>query len=160
MHSCATRSGRQATLNHLNENKCKLIYFYSFISINQSLDDIVLFKNIDLQYSEPCAGCSKCYLTFERPEAKTTQVEPQSSWAKWLRFGFSARKQPDSAEQIAWKKMKTVRNDNCGQLKQLTASDVLNLRVQNDPNSHPNRLLVRWYSKQKDQTKLDFFSDV
>lgn len=112
--------------------------------------DLTISGDLQVDYSEPCSGCSRCMERSKRPAA-APQVAPQST-AQTKRWwsAFTPRTQkpvekidesPNTPPQIDYS---TIDNENCGQLsgKLSKTSEILNVTLLNDPQSNHSNLIV------------------
>ncbi|KAI1299394.1 Acylglycerol kinase, mitochondrial [Halotydeus destructor] len=112
--------------------------YLSLISNSMFRDwsSLTLPFNLEMKYTKPCSGCSKCVTEpAEIEELHAEEVQVQTRW--WQAFVPKTRTSAIGEETVAVPEMpkidySTIINEDCGNWYNLDPSDSINLLIEND----------------------------
>lgn len=133
-------------------SKCILI-LVSF-SLTQNLSKFELGPALSLNYTEKCAGCSRCFNEFGNQKLEQAK---QRSGGWFSMFRSVDQKRSDQLALNLETKMKRTVNPECGQWKTMTVDRLMNVQIENSPRSEQPELKLKILQNSGDLTRSQFF---
>jgi hypothetical protein len=95
---------------------------------------------VNISYSKPCTGCSKCYQRFERQTAGAEGLGSRDT-TRWWHI-FMSRKASDNHNTNESKvDLRSITNDECNKWSTLTDVNADNLLIQNTKDCKLNLII-------------------
>ena len=107
-------------------------------------DDLALPRPLTIEYTNPCRGCSRCFV----PPPAPVQVEEKPVEARrwWSAFVPRSKPEPEKQEKVPEEPkeedLSSRENAECGQWRRHTSDCSLNVLIKNEPNGDRARLML------------------